>query len=133
MNTITYHAATSTMGDTTEFQATNFREWAKEQLTAKFPAYDIDVSSEESLVTAYTDDEDARDEIIDYCSRLWDSCPWDWLEYVAISPEGYLYGRGDTEKIAEEIAIKNWNEKWNGNADPVPEFTVKLDDGLYDE
>jgi hypothetical protein len=52
---------------------------------------------------------------------------------VAISPEGYLYGRGCTKKEAEERAIKNWIIKWGGDADPVPEFTVKIDDGEYDE
>jgi hypothetical protein len=55
------------------------------------------------------------------------------MEYVAISPEGYCYGRGLSEEEAEENAEENWKNKWGGDADPMPEFTVKIDDGEYDE
>ncbi len=54
--------------------------------------------------------------------------------YVAISPEGFCYGRGKNEEEAVDQAVENWKSKWGGDAEPIPEFTVKVDDGFgYDE
>lgn len=53
-------------------------------------------------------------------------------KYVAISPEGYLYGTGKNPEEALENAQNSWSEKWGGDADPMPEFTVKEDDTEYD-
>lgn len=50
--------------------------------------------------------------------------------YVAISPEGYLYGRGVTEDDALQDAVDNWAEKWPSES--TPEFLIKPDDGIYD-
>lgn len=52
--------------------------------------------------------------------------------WVAVSPEGYLYGEGETEEEAQEIAEENWINKWGGDSDPIPDFNVKLDNGEYD-
>jgi len=53
--------------------------------------------------------------------------------YGAVSHEGFLYGRGESEIEAEENGIEAWENKWGGDADPVPEFDIKEDDGIYDE
>lgn len=52
--------------------------------------------------------------------------------FVAISPEGYLYGVGETELDAEEKAIETWLYKWGSDAYPMPDFIIKVDDGYYE-
>lgn len=49
-------------------------------------------------------------------------------KYVAVSPEGYVYGFGDDMETARKMAENNWKEKWGGDAEPMPEFDVKEDD-----
>lgn len=51
------------------------------------------------------------DDVIDYIKDDWKE-----LKIVAVSPEGYLYGTGETREEALENAKKNWNEKWGGQA-----------------
>jgi len=77
MNTIIYYAASGSMGDISNQDCNNYRDWAMSQLDREYPDYQITVSSELSLEIVYTDDEKNRDQIIDFCSRLWDNCPWD--------------------------------------------------------
>lgn len=78
MSTIIYYASDENMGDTPSEDCAKFRAWADAQLKAEYPHYDIDVRDEQSTVTAWTDDIDREDEISDYCSRLWDNCPWNF-------------------------------------------------------
>lgn len=73
---INYSTDNNSMGDTSDQNCDKFREWAKEELEREYPDYDITVSDEQKNL--YTDDIDNEDEIIDFCSRLWDNCPWDW-------------------------------------------------------
>ena len=75
---ITYYASNDSMGDTSERDCELFRAWAAKEIKAEYPEHNVTVSGEQSLVTAETDDDRNEDEIIDFCSRLWDSCPWDW-------------------------------------------------------
>lgn len=76
---ITYYASNDSMGDTSPEACQQFRDWAKVQLIKEYPNYLIEVSAEPSLSTAATDDFDNEDEIKEFCHRLWDNCPWDWL------------------------------------------------------
>lgn len=80
MNKIEYYAANSTMGDTLDADCDKYRQWASEQIENEYPGYKVDVIDKGSLVNSWTNDEEKRDEIIDYCSRLWDRCPWNWCE-----------------------------------------------------
>lgn len=80
MKKIIYYAADSSMGNTNEHDCSEYRSWATRQLVAEYPDYDIEVKDEESLVVAWTNDEENRGGIIEFCSRLWDSCPWDWVD-----------------------------------------------------
>jgi len=75
---ITYYADNNSMGDTSATDCDKFREWAQDELEKEYPNHDIAVTDEQSLQTAYTDDLDNEEEIKDFCSRLWDNCPWDW-------------------------------------------------------
>ena len=72
MREIIYYAADETMGDMSHEECNGFRSWALGQLLEEYPTHQITVSGSPSLVTVYTDDEALRDEIQDYCSRLWD-------------------------------------------------------------
>jgi len=74
---ITYYADNNSMGDTLATDCDKFREWAQDELEKKYPDHDVTVTDEQSLQTVYTDDPD-EEKIKDFCSRLWDNCPWDW-------------------------------------------------------
>lgn len=75
---ITYYADNSTMGDNSARDCAKYRDWAWDQLEAQYPAHDITVANQTSLHQVSTNDDDHRDEIEDFVSRLWDRCPWDW-------------------------------------------------------
>ena len=75
---ITYYADNDSMGDTSATDCDKFREWAQNELETEYPAHEITVTDENSLQTACTDDSENEDKINDFCSRLWDNCPWDW-------------------------------------------------------
>jgi hypothetical protein len=77
---IEYFAADQNMGDTSADDCSAFRQWAREQLEEEYPAHDIRISTAQSLDQRITNNEENRDEIVDFCSRLWDNCPWDWIE-----------------------------------------------------
>lgn len=75
---ITYFADNNSMGDTSAEDCNAYRAWAKAQLAAEYPTYNVAVSDKPSLNTVTTDDDYRRDEIEQFCSNLWDRCPWDW-------------------------------------------------------
>jgi hypothetical protein len=75
---IIYYAANTTMGDTPDADCEKFRDWALEQLEKEYPNHEISISSDEGMNNYWTDDYSNEDEIADFCSRLWDRCPWDW-------------------------------------------------------
>jgi len=78
---ITYYANIDSMGDTSEAQAEKFREWARAEIARAYPDADVNVTDEQSLQTASVycgDDYEQEEEALDFCSRLWDRCPWDW-------------------------------------------------------
>ena len=88
MNTfkIVYGAATVNMGDTTETQAEYFRDWAQEQIEARFPEADVTVSDADEPTRAYVytddgEDIDLQDEAMEFCAGLWDRAPWptEWM------------------------------------------------------
>jgi len=81
---ITYFASIENMGDNvTEADAYGYREWALAELSAKYPEAEIEVSDEQNLIQASCDDDSREDEIGDFCSRLWDRCPWSWVTLEA--------------------------------------------------
>ena len=78
-HTIRYYADNSSMGDTPPSACDQYRAWAYATLVAAYPDHYVEIWDTPSLVTASTSDEDNRDDIIEYCARLWDACPWDWI------------------------------------------------------
>ncbi len=76
-HTITYYANTNDMGDdVTDEDIQKYLEWAEQELTREFPEYEVEISDEPSLETCHTSDIFSEDRIYDFCSRLWDSYPW---------------------------------------------------------
>ena len=78
MARITYFADDSSMGDTSGEDCNAFRSWAENELRQTYPGHTIEVSDKPSLSQVHTDDEENRDEIEDFCSRLWDRCDWNF-------------------------------------------------------
>jgi len=76
---IEYYASNDTMGDTTPENCDKFRKWAQNEIQSAYPDYDVVTLDTPSLETAYTDDNDNESEIVEFCSQIWDSCPWDWM------------------------------------------------------
>lgn len=77
---ITYFADDCSMGDTSAEDCAKFRAWAKAEIKAAYPDHDVAVSDKPSILHVATDDFDHHEEIEDFCSRLWDRCPWDFAE-----------------------------------------------------
>ena len=75
---IRYYAHTDDMGDITTHEAEGYRAWAKQAIENEYPGHDVEVINAPALEFVATDDENRRDEIVDFCARLWDSCPWLW-------------------------------------------------------
>lgn len=75
---ITYFADNGSMGDNSDADCDKFREWAEEQLQAAYPEHKIEVSDKPSLRQFSTNDYEREEEIGEFCSRLWERCPWDW-------------------------------------------------------
>jgi glutathione peroxidase-family protein len=73
---IKYYADNDTMGDTYFEDCNAFRRWAAAQLRTEYPDHIIQVINGPSLEQFQTDDEENREEIADFCARLWDRCPW---------------------------------------------------------
>lgn len=75
---ITYYADDCSMGNTSSTDCDKFREWAEKELEKEYPEYEITVTDEENLQTSWTDNLEDEEGINDFCSRLWDNCPWNW-------------------------------------------------------
>jgi len=78
MKSITYYASNDSMGDTSNENCNNFRQYAKEALENEYPYFEITVSDEQSLTTCITegiDDDCLENEINEFCHGLWDGCP----------------------------------------------------------
>ena len=76
---IIYHASNETMGDTPPVACNDYRSWAHRALCAEFPNAVVTVDDANVLDQCWTDDEARRDKIQEFCARLWDICPWDWI------------------------------------------------------
>jgi hypothetical protein len=80
---ITYYADDNRMGDTDAEDCDEFRHWAHEQLAARYPAFEIEVSDaahiEETVVCGY-DNLSEVDEIRKFAGYLLDDFPWDWID-----------------------------------------------------
>lgn len=73
---IEYYASNTTMGDTSDEDCGAYRKWAEAQLVAEYPGADVSVINAEGGI--WTDNEELRDEIIEFCHRLWDRCDWEF-------------------------------------------------------
>jgi len=81
---ITYFAPIENMGDNvTESDAEGYRGWALSELAKEFPEAEIEVSDEQSIKTTHCTDENRQEEAEEFCSRLWDRCPWSWVSLDA--------------------------------------------------
>lgn len=80
MMKIKYYAEDSSMGDTSGKNCKLYREWALSVIQENFPDYDVEVLNEPSTVQTWTNDHEKEEEIADFCHRLWDSCPWDFVD-----------------------------------------------------
>ena len=77
---ITYFASIENMGDNvTDADADGYRNWAFDQLSAEYPDAEIEVSDEQNLKSFSCDDDSLEDQVGEFCSRLWDRCPWTWV------------------------------------------------------
>ena len=88
---ITYHADDTSLGDTSSADCANFRAWARDQIADKFPDHYAEVDGRDhysevtfSEVRADEEEEEEQNEIAEFCSNLWESCPWDG-EYFEVS------------------------------------------------
>ena len=75
---IKYYADNSSMGDTSDADCDAFRVWAMVQIRVTYPEHKVSVHAVPSLNVCSTNDEERECDIMDFCSRLWDRCPWDW-------------------------------------------------------
>ena len=73
---IRYSANINDMGETNNEEYEYFVGWAKDQITDRYPEHCLEIETGLMAATAETDDMDNEEEIIDFCSHLWDSCPW---------------------------------------------------------
>lgn len=75
---ITYHPFLATYHDVMDFQGycDAYWKWAREELENEYPNHSIEISDDISTVSAITDDEERRDEIVNFCDSLWGCCPW---------------------------------------------------------
>ena len=75
---IIFHAEDCSMGDTSPEDCNKFRQWALRVIRDRFPEYEVEVSAEPSLSPVHTDDDLNAEEIVRFCGRLWDRCPWNF-------------------------------------------------------
>ena len=78
---ITYYTPLDSLGDVSESDAVKFRAWAESYIKAKYPKADIEVTEENSLRTCSVSGASSgeeEDEIIDFVSRVFDHCDWDF-------------------------------------------------------
>lgn len=76
--------------EVSEQDASGYRAWLAQQLTARFPGAAITTSSETSThsVSVQIDGDEEylpggfsahQDEVEQYLAECWDRCPWDWV------------------------------------------------------
>lgn len=71
--------------DATEADAAGYREWIAEQMRGEFPDAEIIASDERSTysvrvsVADENDYEAALGMVCQLAERLWDTCPWSWV------------------------------------------------------
>ena len=75
---IEYLACNQDMGDLTDKECDLYRAWALRQIESRYPTHIVSVTDRTGIVSTITDDEENREDIVDFCSRLWDACPWDF-------------------------------------------------------
>lgn len=79
---ITYNAATSDLGDVTEQDAINYRNWARSVIQQAYKDSEVEVINGSDRDYAFSDLEDVCDrereieDCKDFMKRLSDSCPW---------------------------------------------------------
>ena len=101
---ITYHPFLAVYYDVMDWQGYRdaYWKWAQAELVSEYPDHSIEISDEISTVSAITDDEERRDEIIGFCSRLWGHCPWtEIFEQEGLRTELI---QADSRREAEELA-----------------------------
>jgi hypothetical protein len=93
---IIYGAATHNMGETTEREAECYREWAEEQIAARYPDACITVSEKDEPTRVYgAANYEQEVAALEFCAELWDRCPWpeEWLaEERAFNAAGEKFG-----------------------------------------
>lgn len=84
---IVYAAADENMGDCTPADCDAYRAWAKAEIEAEYPNAEIEVTDDHTsnsrvIVSGeYSrEHEELQGETYEFMSRLWDRCPWDWVE-----------------------------------------------------
>ena len=73
---ITYCAATCNMGESTEQDGENYREWAAEMIANEYPDAYVDVLNTDRHTVVTADDYDDEIEALEFCDSLWSACPW---------------------------------------------------------
>lgn len=82
---ITYPCPADTMGDCSEADALQYREWFAAQLSAAYPSAEVEVTDEPGRIQVELDndvsfdDEEVIDSLRTFGERCWNNCPWDWL------------------------------------------------------
>ena len=77
---IFYYADNASMGDTSTVDCEKYRNWAASEIEAAYPGHEVKVLNEPSTIQVWTNDYENEDEIKDFIHRLWDACPWDFLD-----------------------------------------------------
>ncbi len=86
MTTITkivFPVPNENLGDTTDAECDNYREWFAAQLQAEYPAADVTVTDRPGRIAVDTDDDGNDENLIaelhEFGNRCWDRCPWNWV------------------------------------------------------
>ena len=80
---IGYRAATVNMGDVTDQDGDNYREWALNELALKYPDARIVVYNSEMASTCASglhdpfEAEQEENQCLSFMADLWDRCPWE--------------------------------------------------------
>lgn len=73
MKKIIYYAPNRSLGDDmTEDQCDEYRSWAEGKIRQKFHGHEVTTTKDDSTSNPWTNDEENREEIQFFCSRLWD-------------------------------------------------------------
>ena len=74
-------ANNDSMGDISETEAQQFRNWAESELKAEYPDAEVEVVSEQQNNVVLVDEDSfeadqVKGEAFNFIDRLWDRCPW---------------------------------------------------------